>query len=119
MNPTPDQVAEFLKLLSRTADSLTKIADKPYSISGASDWAMLVALGVVIMATIGFGGKWIIYSISKDITTLSSALIRHQTEDTNDHNRIWAAHEDCQRECCPRLGRITKDRVPINGRVQE
>ena len=111
MNLTPEQFKEMMVVL-------TKIADKQFSIAGASDWAMLVALGVVIMATIGFGGQWIISSISKDINLLSASLNTHKAEDDKAHDRIWAVHEDCQRECCPRLGRRADDeRVGIHGRV--
>ena len=111
MNLTPEQFKELLTVL-------TKIADKPFSIAGASDWSMLVALGVVIMATIGFGGKWIIFSISKDISVLAQALVMHKAEDDKDHDRIWASHEDCQRECCPRAGRRAEDRLGIHGRLE-
>ena len=83
---------DFLQLLT----VLMKIADKPYSLTGASDWGMLVALvslfGIIFMGMLGI--------IWHD---LRGAFQEHKVYDDKAHDSLWDAHRDCQERCCPTL----------------
>lgn len=70
---------------------LRQIADRPYSITNASDWPMLAFMMVIIMALIGF--MW---------RDLGSKLTSDKQENKAEHDRIWSAMRDCQDDCCPR-----------------
>lgn len=66
---------------------LQKIADKSYTLTGAADWPMLVAMGGMLVLLIGC--MW------ADLRGKFAA-------NDQEHNRLWRAHMDCQDECCPR-----------------
>ena len=84
---TPEQFGLLLKLLE-------KIADRSYTITGATDWPMLVALvgmfGVVFTGLVG--AMWI-------------DLRGRLGDNTREHEKIWKAMTDCQDDCCPRGGK--------------
>lgn len=86
----PEQFSQLLRLLQQ-------IADKPSTITGMQDWPMLMVLcsmfGGVMLLMIGGGIGYILNKIETD-----------RKENKEEHNRIWQAYEDCQTECCPRLG---------------
>lgn len=94
----PDQFTQLLRLLQQ-------IADKPSTITGMQDWPMLVILvsmfGGISLLLIGGGLGYILSTIERD-----------RRENLEDHNRMWQAHEDCQHECCPRIGRRASDTAP-------
>lgn len=77
---TPDQFQQLLLVLQ-------KIADKPYTLTGAADWPMLMALGAMISALIG--AMWI-------------DLRGQSKENKDEHRSLWRAMSDCQEDCCPR-----------------
>lgn len=77
---TPDQFQQLLSVLQ-------KIADKQYTLTGAADWPMLVAMGGLITGLIGF--MWL---------DLRGKLVDNKTE----HEKLWRAMADCQDDCCPR-----------------
>lgn len=77
---TPDQFQQLLLVLQ-------KIADKPYTLTGAADWPMLMALGAMISALIG--AMWI-------------DLRGNNKDNKDEHGKLWKAMADCQDDCCPR-----------------
>ena len=91
---TPDQIAMLLKLLE-------KIADRPFTITQATDWSMLAVLitvlgGILVVAT-GFFWR----DVGKKFDKMENTLIVYRTEDIKMHDTLWAAMKDCQEDCCP------------------
>lgn len=82
----PEQFQQLLVVLQ-------KIADKPYTLTGAADWPMLMAMGGMVSA----------------LVLLMWCDLRGQMgENKKEHARIWQAQADCQDDCCPRGGRNEK-----------
>lgn len=85
MSLTPEQFAQLLQVLKAIAEK------QQYSLTGASDWPMLVFLVGIILAMIGLMWRDLGSRISRDISEV-------KTEQRN----IWSAMKDCQDDCCPR-----------------
>ena len=85
---TAEQFAKLLELMSQSRHTIT----------GASDWPMLVAMvslfGVMLLGLIGL--MW-------------ADLRGKFCENTEEHLRLWKAQGDCQDDCCPRGGRRAED----------
>lgn len=80
----PDQFKDLITVLR-------EIADKQYSLTGASDWPMLVFLVGIIIALIALMWRDLGAKISGD-----------KADNKADHEKIWSAMKDCQDDCCPR-----------------
>lgn len=76
----PDQFKELIIVLRQ-------LVDKPYTLTGAADWPLLMALAGIIISLIVF--NW--HSIAKKIDD-------HQDREDKEHKDIWRAIDDC----CPR-----------------
>lgn len=81
---TPDQFTQLLTLLE-------KIASRQYTITGASDWPILLVIGGITLALIG--AMW---------TDLRNNIKEQKTENKEERTLIWRAMKDCQDDCCPR-----------------
>ena len=81
---TDQQFSELLAILRQ-------IASQQYTITGAADWPILVALGGVILGLIAF--MWV---------DLKSTIKGDKNDLSKDIDNLWQAHRDCQAECCPR-----------------
>jgi len=79
---TPDQFAQLLALLA-------KIADHPYTITGAADWPILAVMGTLLGALIAF--MW---------HDLGAKIIEHKRDDEKAHDAVWRAMRDCKDDCC-------------------
>ena len=91
---TPEQIAILLRLLE-------KIADRPFTITQATDWSMLAVLisvlgGILVVAT-GFFWR----DVGKKFEQMERMLKESKIEDTMEHSEIWTAYEKCQERCCP------------------
>jgi hypothetical protein len=118
---TPEQIAKLLELLSRIADSLA--SPRPYTLTGASDWPILLVLGGILAIMIGLIGALIRLMWSDLRTSMRDnrsewreAVAEVKGEERVEHDLLWAALRDCQGECCPpRIGHTEtshKRRVP-------
>lgn len=108
---------EQFKLL---LDTLRELSSRPYTITGAADWGMFMALlsliGALIMLNIGL----VVYSwhdlkgsVAKSITEHEAELDKKCAENaqalrdlenrqTKAVDTIWEAMKTCQDDCCPR-----------------
>lgn len=77
---TTDQFNQLLIVLQ-------KIADKQYTLTGAADWPMLVAMAGLVSVLIGC--MWF-------------DLRGGMKENRSEHDKMWKAMADCQDDCCPR-----------------
>jgi len=102
---TQDQISMLLRLLER-------IADRPFTITQATDWQMLyVLLGMTVTMLVIAGGffwrdviakfKDIKESIKEIKCDDMKAHESIKTDYTTDINTLWAAMKDCQSDCCP------------------
>lgn len=89
MNPQAQMLSsdQFTKLLN----VLERIADRPYTLTGASDWPLFVFMVGIVIALIAF--MW---------RDLGSKITSDKKENKEEHERIWKSQQDCQDACCPR-----------------
>lgn len=89
---------QFIQLLA----VLKQLAEKPYTISGASDWPMLITIGGLLMLVIA--AMWAdLRSKLTDHRALSSAELKEfKGVNEKEHDIIWEAMRACQDDCCPR-----------------
>lgn len=92
---TPDQIAKLLEVLER-------IASRQYTLTGASDWPILMAVGGVLVALIGLMWSDLRSSIKEYRTDWKSELAVHKRESKEELDLVWSALRDCQNDCCPR-----------------
>ncbi|HBA73494.1 MAG TPA: hypothetical protein DCZ63_15265 [Geobacter sp.] len=103
---TPDQFSQLLAMLS-------KIIEKQYTITSATDWPMLVVLfgcfGTIIVALICF--MWVDLgkrydgqkTDDKDAHEAIDKTINTLKEDHEKvHAALWNSMKSCQDDCCPR-----------------
>ena len=100
---TPEQ-------LERIVHALEKLATKnqPYTITGAADWPILVALGFILVSLIGFMWRDLRGYIKDNRSDWKEALTEHKSESKKENDIIWAAMRDCQSDCCPRVKEINR-----------
>lgn len=78
---SPEQFQQVLALAQKLMEA------RPYTLTGAQDWPMLVVMAGMVAVLIGL--MW---------ADLRNKLTANDTE----HAKLWKAHEDCQADCCPR-----------------
>ena len=94
---TPEQIQQLLQALREIAAQ-----PKSYTLTGASDWPLLVVVGTALVALICF--MWL------DLRTqVRDGRGEWQRADTELETRIeketaliWKAIKECQDDCCPR-----------------
>jgi hypothetical protein len=85
---TSEQFAQLLQ-------ALEKLAVKPYTITGASDWPMLLVIGGMMLAIISaMSGAFWHYVLMQ--------LGEHKKENEKDIDTLFEVQRRCQDECCPR-----------------
>ena len=91
--------------------SLTRVADgmrQPYTLTGASDWPMLVLFGGVLIAVVGFMWRDLRATIKDSADGHRVALDREAVEREKQDNLLWAEiravrgeMKDCREDCQP------------------
>ena len=92
---TPEQIARLLNVLE-------SIAARQYTITGASDWPILVVVGGVLGVLIGLMWSDLRTSIREYRTDWKQELANHKQEGKAELDLVWTALRDCQNDCCPR-----------------
>lgn len=91
MNMTPEQ---FTQLLSA-------IADRPYTLTGAADWPLLVVLGIGYAGLVGVMWHDLKQAFRDGRTEAQICLEQYRKDHAKEHERIELAMRECQEECCP------------------
>lgn len=95
---TPDQFNQLIALLSR-------LADKSYTLTGASDWPILATMAGLLIAVIGWMWVDLKATIREGRAEWKTELTSYKTEHDKEHDRLWQAHRDCQIDCCVSKGK--------------
>lgn len=104
---SPEQIAQLLRLLER-------IADRPFTITQATDWPMVYVFMGVFIAAMGLFWR----DVGLKFADMKSALKDFKGDDEKAHANIkieyekadeliWKAMKDCQGDCCPPRRRET------------
>lgn len=91
---TQDQIVELLTLLE-------KIATRPYTITGAADWQILVVISGVLACVIGLMWTDLKATIKENKSDWKEELRTHKEEGDKNINNLWDAMRKCQSDCCP------------------
>ena len=110
---SPEQFQQVLALFK-------EISLRPYTITGAADWPLLVALMAIITGLIGVMWADLRKSMAAGESRYQRVVDAHSTEidekcaanavlmrDIETHHTkitdaLWQAMRDCQADCCPR-----------------
>lgn len=102
----PDQVQLLLQHLGKIADN---IAGRPYTITQAADWPILVVVGgglVALIAVMWHDLKGTMRDGKEEMKGIRAEwkgdLLQHKEENEKSLDLLWQAHRDCQADCCPR-----------------
>lgn len=98
---TPEQISLLLKLLER-------IADRPFTITQATDWPMVVVFFGVFGVAIGLFWR----DVGNRFDSMKESLREFKSDDCKAHDAIkaecdkanealWKEIERCQAACCP------------------
>ena len=90
---------DFLQLLT----VLTKLADRQYTISGASDWPILLVVGGILLTAIAMMWSDLKTSMKESKQDWQDDLRSHKEDDSKAHDAVWSAMRDCKDDCCPAL----------------
>lgn len=89
---TPDQINQLLMSLDKISENMGSMVGQQYTLTGAADWPILVALGGLITALVAF--MWV---------DLRSTIREHRSEQKNamekEINIVWGEMRRMQREC--------------------
>ena len=88
---TSEQFAQLLKAIS----------DRPYTLTGAADWPLLVVLGVGLVGLIGLMWNDLKDTIRNHRGEWQIALNQYKEEHKQEHDHIWTSMEKCKDDCCP------------------
>jgi hypothetical protein len=99
---TSEQIAQLLKLIER-------IADRPFTITQATDWPMVVVFFGIFSLAIGLFWR----DVGLRIDSIKEIVKEFKVIDCKEHETlkkefergdqlIWDAMKDCQADCCPR-----------------
>lgn len=116
---TPEQTAKLIELLSKIADALS--TPKPYTITGAADWPILLVVSGILAILIGLIGGMIRLmwsdlrlSMRDSKNEWREAVAQAKHDEEKEHDLLWSALRDCQGDCCPpRIGH-----TPETGRYE-
>lgn len=93
----PEQISQLLNLLER-------IAARNYTLTGAADWPILVAVGGLLIGIIGMMWADLRTSIKESRREWQEAMKEHRVENEKNSNILWEALRHCQDDCCPPRG---------------
>ena len=97
-----EQIDALIRALSGISSSLSK---RDYTITGAADWPILLILGGLILSLVAFMWRDLRTVWNDSRTDWREKILEHKIENDKNFDLIWAAHRDCQNDCCPRLKR--------------
>lgn len=95
---SPDQFNQLLAALS-------KLADRPYTLTGAADWPILAFMLVIFIGVIGWMWRDLKATIKDGRQENKADLSEYKQTHSEEHKNLWQALKDCQGDCCPRGGR--------------
>jgi hypothetical protein len=90
---TPEQFTQLIALLS-------KLADKPFALTNASDWPILVVVGGLLISAIGVMWLDLRSTIKDGREEWREELKEVRADFRADDNNIWKAMRNCQEDCC-------------------
>lgn len=90
---TAEQIAQLLRLLE-------KIADRPFTITQASDWPLFVFLSAIGLGMLGFMWRDIGKKLDCSAAAIGLSLSEHKADNLREHDKLWNALRDCQDDCC-------------------
>lgn len=96
---TPEQIKMLLEVLNKIAVNLNR---GDYTITGAADWPILLVLGGMILAMVAFMWRDLRSVLRESKEDWRDKLHEHKSDNEKNFDLLWAAHRDCQSECCPR-----------------
>lgn len=99
---TQEQISQILRLLEQ-------IANRPFTITQATDWPMVVVFFGIFGIAIGLFWR----DVGMRIDAVKEKINEFKNDDCRAHDLIkaefekadgiiWAAMRDCQADCCPR-----------------
>jgi hypothetical protein len=94
MGMTPEQFNQLLELLE-------KMADRTYTLTGAADYPILLALCSVFLALGAFMWVDLKNTIKENKSEWRDELDKHREDNERGHDLIWSAMKDCKADCCP------------------
>ena len=95
----PAQFTELMNVLGDLVETLEKPME--YSITGASDWEILVGFGSFFMIVMVAGFKMILGAIEKNDRAWRGALGKHEKDNEKDFDILHDIQKECQADCCP------------------
>lgn len=90
---SPEQFAQLLAVL-------TKLSERPYTLTGAQDWPIMATMAGLLIAVIAWMWVDLKATIKDGKHEAKNELAVFKEEHKGEHDRIWAAHRDCQIDCC-------------------
>jgi len=90
---TQEQFAQLLKLLE-------KLADKSYTITGASDWPALVAVGGLLLLAVAAMWADLRSALKDSRCDWQRDLVAHKADNDKAIDNLWTAQRDCKEDCC-------------------
>lgn len=91
----PEQISRLLDLLEQIAKK-----DQTYTITGAADWPILAAIGIIIVALIGAMWNDQRSGMKEYKTDLLVAIKDVKDDSRDDIDNVWKAMRDCKTDCC-------------------
>ena len=93
---TPEQFAQLMALLS-------KLADRQYAITSASDWPILLVVGGLLITAIGIMWVDLKTTIKEGKEEWRDELKVTKEDLKKADDKLWEAMRDCKDDCCPGL----------------
>ena len=94
----PEQIDHLLRSIDKLATALSQ--SQPYTITGASDWPILLVIGGMLVAMIGFMWNDLRSTLKDDRSEWQKAVEAHKKENVKSFDDIWEEHRRCQDKCC-------------------
>lgn len=91
---TDAQFQQLLALLEKMA------AAEKYTITGASDWPALVAVGGLLLLAVAAMWADLRSAMKDNRCDWKQALAAHKADNDRANDAIWTAHRDCKEDCC-------------------
>ena len=81
------------------------ISESKYTITGASDWPLLVALVAIIVSLLVYIWQDLKNTMKENKVEWQIAIDKEEAEREKQDDYIWTAMRSCQDDCCPRKGK--------------
>jgi len=93
---TPEQIQQIIAALRDIATM------KPYTITGAADWPLLLVVGGILVAVLGAMWVDLRSTMREGRCEWQKAVNEHGDELDKQVSILWQSMRDCQADCCPR-----------------